>query len=227
VAGEVPAASGSTLLPSSLRSRVQGSLPAPASVTFGGIQAYRYSNLRISGLSSPATVYAAPTSAGVATIACFGTAHLKPDFATQCSEVTATLRLISASSYPLGASASYARKLTNTFNTLRSATNAPLSQLKTAATQSGQSTAARHVSSAYSSAATTLSDAAVSPRDRDANNAVVSALKQISTGYSRASSAAASGSNSAYSKAQKQINSGSSALSSALRQLSALGYKVG
>src|SRR5205085_3149863 len=211
----------------SLRSRVQGSLPSPVPVSFGGIQAYRYANLHISGLSSPVTLYAVPTSAGVATIACWGTVHLNPSFATQCSQVTATLRLIGASAYPLGASASYARKLTNTFNTLRSATNGPLSQLKTATTPSGQSSAASHLASAYSSAASTLSREAVSPRDRDANNAVVAALKQIATGYSHAAAAASSGSNSAYNSAGQQINSGSSALSSALRQLSALGYKVG
>jgi hypothetical protein len=227
VAGEVGDATGSSLLPASFRSKVQGSLPAATAVTFGGLQAYLYSDLHVSGLSAPVTVYAVPTSAGVATIACWGTVRLTPSFATQCSQVTATLRLLNASSFPVGPSGSYAKLLTNAFKTLNSATSGPLGQLKSATTPSGQSSAASRVASAYAAAASTLGRAAVSPRDRDAHNALVSALKQLSTGYSNAASAAASGSGSAYSRAGKQINAGSAALSNALHQLAGLGYKVG
>jgi hypothetical protein len=227
VGGEVGDATGSTLLPASFRSKVQGSLPAPVPVTFGNLQAYRYSDLHVSGLDAPVTLYAVPTSAGVATIACWGTAHLSPSFATQCSQVTATLRLLNAAPYPLGPYASYARLLTSTFTTLHSATATPLPQLKSASTPSAQASAASRLATAYAAAASTLSRSAVSPMARDAHNALVAALKQISTGYANAASAAASSSSSAYSSAGQQINAGSTALSSALHQLSQLGYKVG
>jgi hypothetical protein len=227
VAGEVGDATGSTLLPASFRAKLQGSVPAPASVTFGNLQAYRYADLRVSGLDAPVTLYAVPTSAGIATVACWGTVHLTPSFATQCSQVTATLKLLGASSYPLGPYAPYARLLRSTFNTLHSTTTTPLSQLKSATTPSGQSSAASRVATAYAASASALSRAAVSPMVRDAHKALTAALKQISTGYSNAASAAASSSGSAYSRAGQQINSGSAALSSALHQLSQLGYKVG
>jgi hypothetical protein len=227
VAGEVADASGSTLLPASLRSKVQGSLPAPTAVTFGGLQADRYSDLHVSGLADPVTLYAIPTSAGVATIACWGTAHLAPSFADQCSQVTATLRLLGATAYPVGPYPAYATLISNTLKTLTSTTSGPLSQLKSATSPSAQSSALSHLASAYSSAASTLSRAAVSPIVRDAHNALISALKQISAGYSNAASAASSGSASAYSRAGQQITAGSSGLSSALRRLSALGYKIG
>src|SRR5205823_1671521 len=132
------------------------------------------------------TMYAVPTSAGVATIACWGTVRVTPSFATQCSQVTATLRLLNATAFPLGPTASYAKLLTSTFKTLNSATSGPLSQLKSATTPSGQSSAASRVASAYAAAASSLSRAAVSPRDRGAHKAIVSALKQLSTGYSNA-----------------------------------------
>jgi len=227
VAGEVGAATGPTLLPASLRARVKGALPAADPVTFGGLQAYRYTGLDITGLSEPVTLYAVPTSAGVATVACWGAARLTPSFATQCGQVAATLRVLGVSAYPLGPSASYARLLSRTFTRLGSDTTGPLSQLQSAATPSAQAAAARSLAAAYTTAAGSLSAAAVSPLVRGAHDAVVTALKQVAGGYSQAASAASAGSDVAYRSAGAQIAAGSAALSSALSQLAGLGYKVG
>ncbi len=48
--------------------------PAPEPVRLGAYQAYRYSGLSVHGLAAPLTLYTVPTTGGVVTIACLGSA---------------------------------------------------------------------------------------------------------------------------------------------------------
>jgi hypothetical protein len=226
-AGEVADAGGPTLLPASFRASVQGGLPAPDPISLGPLEGYRYLSLRVAGVAAPVTLYVIPTSAGVATVACVlatGPASAAP---TQCAQIAASLRLLGATPFPLGPSAAYARLLSHTFSSLRADTRAGLAALKSAVTPAGQATAARRVAAAYATAARSLRSATISPSAKDANGAIVTALGRIAHGYSRAATAAAAGATGIFARAGGQIASGSNALSSALRQLAALGYRVG
>ena len=225
-AGEVAAAGGPTLLAPSFRARVAGALPSPEATQLGSYEAYRYSGLQVRGLPGAVTVYAVPTSAGVATIVCWSSSPAATGFQTDCGQVAATLRLLGVTAYPLGPSSAYGYRLTQTFDRLRTASSEPLSALHAATTPGAQAAAARQLSHAYSAAAQGLAGASVSPMARDAQTAIVGALTQLAGGYSRAAAAAQSGSAAAYTRAGQAINTASAALSAALRTLTDLGYTV-
>jgi serine/threonine protein kinase len=226
-AGEVRGAAGPTLLPASFRTRLRGRLGAPEPVRVGQLQAYRYEGLGLAGLDRPLTVYAIPTSAGVATVVCWANARVESSFKTQCGQVVSTVRLLGAKSYPLGPSAAYASLLSRTLADLRASTRRPAGQLRTAGTPSAQSAAARRLAAAYATAASTLSQATVSPAVLDAHRSIISALRRLATAYSDAAAAASAGAVNAYRAAGQRVSAGSSALSYALHQLTGLGYTVG
>ncbi len=226
-AGEIADASGPTLLSPSFRSQLVGSLPAAEPVTLNGVQAYRYSGLQLRGIDGTVTVYAVPTSAGVATIVCGALSHAPAAVLTDCSQIAATLQLVDTSAYPLTPNAAYANKLTTTFDRLDATVKAPLAALGAATTPSAQASAAQQLAGAYTQAANALAGATVSPQLQDANAAIVTALHQLAGGYTGAAAAARASSSAAYRRAGAQIAAASTALHTALQSLAALGYSVG
>jgi hypothetical protein len=226
-AGTVADAGGSTLLSSSFRAKVEGTLPSPSSVQLGNVQAYNYQDLKVQGLSAPVTVYAVPSTDGVATIACSQpTGTTAPTFRSQCSEVADTLRLLGVTAYPLGVSTGDARAVSNVFDRLNSAVKTPLASLKAASTPTAQASAYQQLAGAYRTAENGLKGTTLSPQLRDAKNATAAALGQIADGYSAAGSAASAGVAGAYTRASKQVSDGSTALTAAVKEFSALGYAV-
>jgi hypothetical protein len=61
---------------------------------------------------------------------------------------------------------------------------------------------------------------------RDANQAIVAALKQVAGGYTGAAAAAASQATGAFHRAGTQIAAGSAALTTAVHRLSGFGYPI-
>jgi Protein kinase domain len=226
-AGEVVDSGGPTLLPASFRARVTGGLPPGEPVLLGSLQGYRYSRLHVQGLDGTVTVYAVPTSTGVATIVCRASARDTGSFLTECGQVAATVRLVGATAFPLGTSPAYARLLSSSLNGLRADVRAPLSQLHRASTPSAQAHAAGQLARAYSNAASNLGGASVSPQFQDVQAAILAALRQISQGYAHAAAAAQSGDGGAYARAGQQVSGGSAALSKALHSLAGSGYTIG
>jgi Protein kinase domain len=225
-AGEVPAGGGATLLAPGFRSRVEGALPERQAISLGGLQSYRFDGVTVRGLAGTLTVYAVPTSDGVATIACHQSTAAPAGFTDQCARVAATLRLVDTSAYPLGPSSAYAKLLTETFAGLRTAVTTPESDLRAARTQSAQATAAGQLAHAYDHAAAPLIAATLSPEVGDANAAVVAALHQLGAAYAAAAAAARSGSDAAYVRAGANISRAFSALRVAFKGLAQLGYPV-
>jgi hypothetical protein len=242
-AGTDASAAGRTLLARSFRARVVGGLPHPATVRLGGIVAYRYTGVRVRGLSTPVSVYAAPTSAGVATIACWDPTGTDRTFQGDCTRIAATLRLIGARAYPLGPSPGYARLVSNIFGRLRASTRGPLATLAGTRSASTQAGAARQLAGAYGTAADALDGATAPPMARDAQSAVVAALRRCASAYGAAAAAAKTGAaippinatslnaaraaaEAAYRRAGGALGAASAALSQALRGLSSLGYTL-
>jgi hypothetical protein len=225
-AGVVDAAAGPTLLAPGFHARLAGALPTPAPVQLGSVEAYRYSDLQVTGLPGTVTVYVAPTSAGTVTLACWASNTAASTFQTDCGEVAATLRLIGASAYSLGPSAAYGHQLSATLDRLRTDTAGPLAALHSASTPAAQAAAARQLAGAYTVAAHSLSGTTVSPLLRDAQSAIVGALTKLSAAYSQAASAAKSGSTSGFNQAGQAIGNASTTLSGALQSLRGLGYTL-
>jgi hypothetical protein len=225
-AGET-AAGGATLLPASFRAQVLGGLAPSEPVSLGDIDAYQYSGLHVRGLGGTVTAYVVPTSAGVATIACWASSTAPPSVLRDCSQVAATLRLLGATADPLSPSATYAQALSATFARLHTAIQGPLARLGAATAPAGQASAAQQLAGAYTQAADNLGGVTVSPLLQDAQPAIVGALRQLAAGYSQAAAAAGSNSSASYRRAGTQIAAGSAALSGALQGLATLGYSVG
>jgi hypothetical protein len=242
-AGTVAAAAGPTLLSRSFRSRVAGALPAPEPVRLGATQAYRYTGVRVRGLSGTLAIYAAPTADGVATIACWDANGTDRAFQTECARIVSTLRLIGVRSYPLGPSPDDAAFLSATFGRLRASSQGPLATLSGAKTASAQASAAQRLAGIYDAAAGALSGATLSPMERDAQGGIATALSRCAGAYRSAAAAARAAAavpdinatslntaraaaEAAYHRAAGSVSAASAALSQALRGLSSLGYTV-
>jgi serine/threonine protein kinase len=225
-AGVLTGAGGPTLLPSALRAAVSGGLPSPEPVSLGSLHAYHYSDLAVKGAPGSLTLYAVPTSSGVATVACYATTHAAAEFANQCARIAATLRLTGATAYPLGPDTTTARLFSSTFAQLRNAVTKGESQLQSAKTPAAQATAGQQLAQAYAKAASQLRQGAASPLAADARASLASALQTISTGYAHAATAAKANNGGAYRRAVAQISAGGAALTAALKSLDALGYRV-
>jgi hypothetical protein len=217
--------SGPTLLPASFRDRL-GAAPRPdEAVRLGSLNALRYRGLAPEGLDGAATVYAAPTTGGVATVACVAPQGAR-DFLADCERVAATLELSGAKPYPLGPSGDYARLLSNTTRELDRVRSAGARRLKAANSAGAQGAAAESLARAYNGASRRLRSAAVSPREQQANARIAAALGAIGAAYDRAASAARGGDGGAYAAAQRAIRRGGARLQRAFRALSQLGYAV-
>jgi hypothetical protein len=225
IAGELNAA-GPTLLASGLRSRVQGALPPAETVRLGALEAYRYTRLRVAGVSGALTLYAVPTSAGVATLACKSASGSTSAFESQCARVASTLRLVGALAYPLTPIASYAEHLSATFAQVRATAPGELAALRAATSTSAQAHATQRLATTYAKAAGELRIVAVSPLAAGAHRTLVAALSGLAQSYDRAARAAQSGDAAAYTAAGRELGGATASLNSALRDLAALGYTV-
>jgi hypothetical protein len=189
-----------------------------------GLQAYRYDGLQPNGFDREVTVYAAPTTAGVATVACL--AKDSGAFATTCDQIANTLKLSSGKPLPLGPSKHYAAASSKALKTLGTADKKGLAKLKSAKTPQAQGAAARSLSAAYAKAAKTFQRQDVGPADGSLNTQMVRALRQTSGAYSQAAKAAAAKSKSRFASASGAVGKGRQAVADAIANYRAAGYDV-
>jgi hypothetical protein len=226
VVGEVKdgSAANSTLLPAGFLQALgldAGELPPRQAVrlTDNKIEAYRYQNLRPRGIGKPVTLFTAPTSLGVATVACV-------DPSADCESIANTLKLNGGTAFPVGPSKAYASELGTALGGLDKKLKSGRAALRSAKAPKAQTAAARKLSSAYKSTSASLSKAKVSPADVAANQQLVAALKQTGDAYGKLGSAASSGSKSGYAKASRQVQTSEAAVARALKGIEAAGYKI-
>jgi hypothetical protein len=225
VAGSVDA-TGPTLLPAALRARLDSSPKPNDPVRLGSLQAYRYKDLRPKGVNGTLTVFATPTTDGVATVACVTPPGTEGSFSTDCERVAGTLRLAGAKPYSLGPSDAYAATLRKTISRLDSASAPAARRLKSADTPSAQASAATALAAAYRDASRSVARESVSPLVQGANSRIAAALNRIAGGYTSAASAARDGDTSAYNAAGRTVSRGGDSLQRAFDELKDLGYTV-
>ncbi|HEY1357463.1 MAG TPA: protein kinase [Thermoleophilaceae bacterium] len=212
-------ATGSTLLPTAFLKGLSTQPKPTDAVKLGDLEAYRYKGLKPKGFDQSLTVYASPTTEGVATIACAAPAAKAGGFLPDCESVATTTALKTGKPYQLGADDDYASDLSDAINSLNSARSAGVSKMKSAKSGSAQSSAAKSIASAYGSAASTLKDADVSPEFAAENSTLVKNLSKAESAYTKLASAAKKGSSSSYKKASKQVSKAESAVSKSLNSL--------
>ena len=219
-------ASGSALLPAPLLRRLDGE-PRGEPVKLGKLQALRYEGLEPEGLSERLTVFAAPTSAGVATIACVAPPRAAAAFFPDCERVAASVELTGAKPVALGPSAAYARALNAAFEPLAAAARSGGASLRAADTPAAQARAARALAGAYVDAASAVARAPAGPAEREAGSRVEEALRSASAGYVRLADAARSDNAGAYRAARATIRRSDARLRAGIDELAELGYDVG
>ncbi|HWX45934.1 MAG TPA: serine/threonine-protein kinase [Solirubrobacteraceae bacterium] len=223
LAGEV-SASGPALLPGAFTAALNGAPPRPEPVRLGALQAYRYSGLSVHGLAGALTLYAVPTSGGVATIACLGSSTSAP--AAQCAQIAATLKLNGTTAFGLAPSSDYAGQLGRTFGTLRGTAAVGATRLHAASSASAQAAAAAQLAAAYSSASRALGRLAVSPAVQGLNARLADSLMALSRDYAALAAAARAGDVAAYARAGRAVGSDRERAANALTALHQAGYAV-
>ena len=219
--GMVPKASNnSTLLPDPLIEELGGAPEDRESVALGPdeLQAYRYEGLEVPGLDGEATVYAVPTTEGVATVACTGS--------PSCDGIANTLELASGEAFPVGPSQQYAERAGRVSQQLARAVERGNAALGRANRPASQADALRDLRAAYTRAARGLRGGNLSPADVRANAQVVEALGAVAAAYGRAADAADNNSKAGYRRATRSVQQAQQQLSGALDGLRAAGYEI-
>ena len=225
-AGMVDAA-GPTLLPERFLARLPREPSRDDRVRLGRLEAYRYAGLEPGGADGPVTVYAAPTTEGVATVACVAPSGTETDFGAECERVAATLALAGEDPLPLGPREDYARAAGAALKTLDAAVRSGTERLRAASSPGDQANAATDLAEAYRAAARTLTGAPVGPFERTANSRLVSSLREAGSAHLLAAKAANRGDDGAYSAAGRAVRRSAANLRRAQRGLRKLGYDTG
>ena len=223
VFGQVSDADNPALLSTPLIEAGGGAPQAAVKLGAADLEAYRYRGLRPDGLDRRLTVYAVPTTAGVATVGCLAADR---DFDRQCDRIANTLELLGGRSFPVGPSDEYARVVSRTLADLRRDAAAGRATLRGARTPGEQAAAARALARVYTRAAGRLGALEVSPADRTANLRLVQALDAGRAAFERAASAARAGDRAHYGQAGAAVTRGEQQLTDALDRLEAAGYRL-
>ena len=205
-----------------------GEVPQKGAVEIGddGLQAYRYDNLEPQGFDRRVTVFAAPTSGGVATVACLAPPAEAESFSATCDQIANTLQISSGEPVPVGPSPTYAGDVSKVIEGLNAADKSGQAKLKAAKTPQAQGAAARSLAGAYDKAAKGLQGLELSPADRGVNGLLVEGLQNTSAAYRKAAAAAAKGDKAAYRKASADVRKGRLEVGVALEGLKKAGYDV-
>jgi hypothetical protein len=225
-------ASDSTLLPAEFRGAAgleSGKVPDRTPVKLGpdGLQAYRYEGLKPAGTDRQVTVYASPTSAGVATVACLAPPADAAAFKADCEAIANTLELTSGKAFPVGPDAGYAKTLGATFAKLDNQVAKGRQALgRDKATFRQQGAAARDIQVAYAAAAKQLKKAEISPADRTINGAIVERLSAAAAAWKKAAAAAVKKDKRGFDRSEAGIKQTQQKLAQTVAGLKAVGYKI-
>lgn len=215
-------ATGPSLLPAAFLDRLDEPPPRTDAVKLGDLDVYRYRNLLPRDFDGRLTLYVAPTTKGVATVACTATAADRATFLPACEDVAGSLKLTSGEAFALGADKDYAATLKRTINRLNGARKRHVATLRKAKTPTGQAAAATVLALDYRRAERSLSGLSVSPVVSSAASAAVRrALARTGAAYRRLASAARRERSGAYNDARSDVAAGDAALKRALRRVGA------
>jgi hypothetical protein len=191
------------------------------------LQAYRYEGLKPAGTDRQVTVYASPTSAGVATVACLAPPADAAAFKADCEAIANTLQLNSGNAFPVGPDPAYAKTLGTTFAKLDKQVakgRQALGKDKTTFRQQGA--AARDIQAAYAAAAKQLRNAEISPADRTINRRIVERLGAATAAWKKAAAAAVKKDKRGFDRSEAGIKQAQQQLAETVAVLKTVGYEI-
>jgi serine/threonine protein kinase len=211
----VSSASGPTLLPAAFRRRLRAQPQPNDPMRVGALEAYRYARLRARGYPGRLTVYAAPTSAGVATFVCTETDGGQA-FLDRCERAAASVHLDDARAYALGPDARYNARVKRVIGRLHGARARALARLRVATSPGGQAKAADALAHAYGSAAAALTGSTTNPTVKRVNAQLVSSLRDTQAAYAALARAARDERRASYRAARDRVARGEQRVRAAL-----------
>ena len=226
LAGHVDARSPS-LLPAAFRKRLAELPPRDDAVRLGETATYRYAGLRPRDWDRRVDLYTAPTTAGVATLACVVPHDAGESLGAACADVARTLTLTGASAYPLGADRRFAEQLDRAVRALNARLVPLRKRLRAAERSGGQGRTAAAIADAYRRAAGAVSTPRVSPAVATGRQAIEAALARAASDYERLAAAARSRSGRDYGAARSALRRDEADVRRALAALDEKDYDVG
>ena len=213
-------ATGPALLPQELLRRLAGPPKRDDAVKLGALDAYRYEGLRPTGFNGRLTLYVAPTTEGVATVACASTAGDAAAFLPDCETVAGGLKLVLGKAFALGADQSYLAKLDKAIGHLNADRKRNAAKLRKAKTQADQANAARSLAKDYRRARRSFTAARPSARRCSTRvSRCARRSRELQLAYSRLAARARDGSQAEYNAARDDVSAGEAALKRALAQV--------
>jgi hypothetical protein len=224
VAGVGQEARGARLLPPAFVELLQRT-PRREAVRLGSLAGFRYRDLKHRRNRGSLTVYAVPTTVGVATVACLAPAPDAPSLA-RCESVATTLVLRGAEALPLGPNQRYAAAVNTALTSLESQRSEGGRELRESRTPVAQARAADQLATAYRAASAGLGRAAPGPIEEPYHRSIVATLERAAEGYAALAEAARAHRRLDYDRAAAQVERAEDALDRSVRALERIGYKV-
>lgn len=215
---------GSSLLSPQVQRRLDGGVK-PETVRLGAHEALRYNDVPLPGEGGHSTLYAVPTSAGVATIVCVSPS-LIDTLAGQCEAIATTLAMSGADSLPLGPNVAYGRLVNRIVAQTDVARRRGRAQLRLAERAPGQAQRAADLATTFRRSAARLAAAGPQAGTADVHLALVAALHEVRTAYEALASAAARSDRRGYDAARRLVSAREAGLSRVLERMGDLGYQL-
>jgi hypothetical protein len=217
-------AKGPRLLPAAFLGSLAKPPRPPDRVRLGKLEALRYEGLEPNGFGRSLTVFASPTSSGVATIACFAPPGGGAAFRGDCDRVAGSLNVRELTTYPVGADPGYAADVNRVVSGLATRRKAGRTALSGAGTPVGQRQAAAALADTYALAAADLGGIETSPVNAAATAAIGKALRETATAYKRL---ARTKTRAASVRASAGVRRAEARVNARVAALKALGYDLG
>jgi hypothetical protein len=215
----------SALLPPGFTAKL-GTAAQGSPVKLGANTFKRFMDVVPSDTSTALSVYSLPTQRGAAIAACVLPPSGATAFNSTCESVLKTLQS-SVPALPLGANPTFAASLGAVVGKLNAARGSAGRQLASAKNQKAQAAAAKTLAAAYGQAAAGAAKLQPGPIGAAGSAAIVSALRQLASGYQQLSTAAAHNNKRAFATAGAAISKAQAALSAGFGQLQQAGYSIG
>jgi hypothetical protein len=208
-------AANSTLLPDGLRT---ADVPAGKPVDLAdGVQALQYENIAIGDKTG--SVFAVPTTGGVATLACVAPA-------ATCQTIASSMQITEGKAFPVGPDEAYSGDVERTLGRLEKQEKAAAAELNKAGKRTSQVAATSKLASAYSGAAGSLRKLDHSPADTLLNAQLVAALKTAGDAYRKAAGEGSRKDRAGYKREGSKALAARGDMNDALAGLKSAGYTL-
>lgn len=195
VAGVVPA----VVFPERIGRQVDESALEPETLRVGKAELFRWRGLRSSAGGDPMTLFATPTSEGLAVLACMGRGG------RGCEGAAGSLGVPGAEAASLDELAFYGTQVAQVLERLDARRAGGVAALRDARARAGQARAARSLATANRRAARVLSALAVPAVAVDVHPELMAALRSAGGAYDRLAAAARRGDRRAYGQAARAV----------------------